>query len=146
MTLSVSPDSILTFVGLDSILMSVGPDSILNPNVLSPRGHCQVEAARFISYCYKNQVAVGTSSVFDYKAALLSMLVEGHNLKKPVHVQMVSIILCHTLSYFRNHIFCRFSSRYKFWRVGWNLWKQLCWIQSWMSLGMFDTMKVNIYR
>ncbi len=83
-------------VGPDSILMSVGPDSILNPNVLSPRGQCQVEAARFISHCYKNQAAVGTSSVFDYTAALLSMLVEGHNLKKPVHVQMVSIILCHT--------------------------------------------------
>lgn len=39
-----------------------------------------------------NFAAVEVDSVFDYQSALLSMLTEGHDLKKPVYIQMVNII------------------------------------------------------
>lgn len=75
--------------------LCAGPDSILSPGVLSARDKCQVTAARFICHCYGNQRAVGDSNatlLFNNQAALLSLLTEGHDLRKPVHVQLVSAI------------------------------------------------------
>ena len=80
-----------------SIFIS-GPCDILSVSTLNPKSVCQLDAARFLCYCYKNSVAAegrhGSShedaAVFDYKSALLSMLTEEQDLKKAVNVQIVS--------------------------------------------------------
>ena len=59
--------------------------------MLSPRALCQVESVRVLCLCYLNYAAVEGDSVFDYRGALLSMLTEGRDLKKPVHLQIVSV-------------------------------------------------------
>ena len=74
------------------VLCPAGPGGILSSSVLSPRAQCQIEAARFLCLGYLNYAAVEVGSVFDYQSALLSMLTEGHDLKKPVHIQMVMVI------------------------------------------------------
>lgn len=72
-----------------------GPRDILSVSALNPKSVCQLEAAKFLCYCYKNSVAAEGRSdedaaVFDYKSALVSMLTEGLDLKKAVNVQIVS--------------------------------------------------------